>query len=176
MKFANAARGQEVVFFIRLLTIFGVVEQRQMRLLFDHMSNRSYGQILSRLQREGLAYFSPDGQFIATNRYSLDHGKTLESVMAFWAFIKMRDNVLDFCASEPPAILSFSSAAKDYDLIPGSRQNIPAINAARTMIPTATVRLIVTNSLDLLDEVEPRAANDFGILVGPNGVEQIYKM
>ena len=176
MKFANAARGQEVVFIIRLLTIFGVVEQRQMRLLFDHMSNRSYGQILDRLRREGLAYFSPDGQFLATNRYSLDHGKTLESVMAFWAFIKMRDNVLDFCASEPPAILSFSSAAKDYDLIPGSRQNIPAINAARTMIPAATVRLIVTNNLDLLDEVEPRAANDFGILVGPDGVEQIYKM
>lgn len=176
MKFAYAARDHEVVFIIRLLTIFGVVEQRQMRLLFDHLSNRSYGQILARLRREGLAYFSPDGQFLATNRYSLDHGKTLESVMAFWAFIKMRDNVLDFCASEPPAILSFSSAAKDYDLIPGSRQNIPAINAARTMIPAATVRLIVTNNLDLLDEVEPRAANDFGILVGPDGVEQIYKM
>ena len=45
MKFANAARGREVAFFIRLLTIFGVVEQRQIRLLFDHMSNRSYGQI-----------------------------------------------------------------------------------------------------------------------------------
>ncbi len=41
---------------IRLLTIFGVVEQRQMRLLFDHMSNRSYGQILARLRQEGLAY------------------------------------------------------------------------------------------------------------------------
>lgn len=176
MKFANAARGREVAFFIRLLTIFGVVEQRQMRLLFDHMSNRSYGQILARLRREGLAYFSPDGQFLATSRYSLDHGKTLESVMAFWAFIKMRDNVLDFCASEPPAILSFSSAAKDYDLIPGSRQNIPSINAAHTMIPEATVRLIVVDNLDLLDEIKPRVANDYGVLVGSNGVEQIYKM
>lgn len=176
MKFANAARGLEVAFVIRLLTIFGVVEQRQMRLLFDHMSNRSYGQILARLRREGLAYFSPDGQFLATSRYSLDRGKTLESVMTFWAFIKMRDNVLDFCASEPPAILSFSSAAKDYDLIPGSRQNIPSINAARTMTPEATVRLIVIDNLDLLDEVEPRASNDYGVLVGPNGVEQIYKM
>lgn len=176
MKFANAARGQEVVFIIRLLTIFGVVEQRQMRLLFDHMSNRPYGQILDRLRREGLAYFSPDGQFLATSRYSLDHGKTLESVMAFWVFIKMRDHVLDFCASEPPAILSFSSAAKDYDLIPGSRQNIPSINAARAMIPAATVRLIVIDDLDLLDEIEPRTNNDYGVLVGPDGVEQIYKM
>lgn len=77
MKFAYAARDREVAFIIRLLTIFGVVEQRQMRLLFDHLSNRSYGQILARLRREGLAYFSPDGQFLATSRYSLDHGKTL---------------------------------------------------------------------------------------------------
>ena len=138
MKFAYAARDREVAFIIRLLTIFGVVEQRQMRLL--------------------------------------DHGKTLESVMVFWAFIKMLDNVLDFCASDPPAILSFSSAAKDYDLIPGSKQNIPAINAARTVVAEATVRLIVVDDLSTLDEVEPRLVNDYGILVCPNGVEQIYKM
>ena len=74
MKFSNTVRRREVAFMIRLLTIFGVVEQRQMRLLFDHMSNRSYGQILARLRQEGLAYFSPDGQFLATSRYSLDHG------------------------------------------------------------------------------------------------------
>ena len=48
MKFSNTVRRREVAFMIRLLTIFGVVEQRQMRLLFDHMSNRSYGQILAR--------------------------------------------------------------------------------------------------------------------------------
>ena len=60
MKFAYAARDREVAFIIRLLTIFGVVEQRQMRLLFDHMSNRSYGQILARLRQEGcLLYTSP---------------------------------------------------------------------------------------------------------------------
>lgn len=176
MKFANASRGREMAFAIRLLTIFGVVEQRQMRLLFDHMSNRSYGQVVAKLRREGLAYFSPDGQFLATSRYSLDHGKTLESVMVFWAFIKMRDNVLDFCASDPPAILSFSSASKDYDLIPGSRQNIPSINASRTIVSEGTVRLIVIDNLDLLDEVESRADNDYGVLVGSNGVEQIYKM
>lgn len=55
MKFSNTVRRREVAFMIRLLTIFGVVEQRQMRLLFDHMSNRSYGQILARLRQEGLA-------------------------------------------------------------------------------------------------------------------------
>ncbi len=176
MKFANEVRGHEVAVIIRLLTIFGVVEQRQMRLLFNHMSNRAYGQALSLLRREGLAYFSPDGQYLATSRYSLDHKKTIESVMTFWAFIKMRDKVQEFCASEPPAILSFSSAAKDYDLIPGSRNNIPSINAARASIPEATVRLIVVDKLAFLDEIIPRSANDFGLLVGSDGVEQIYQL
>ena len=73
MKFSNTVRRREVAFMIRLLTIFGVVEQRQMRLLFDHMSNRSYGQILARLRQEGLAYFSPDGQFLATREDAGSH-------------------------------------------------------------------------------------------------------
>ena len=176
MKFSNTVRRREVVFMIRLLTIFGVVEQRQMRLLFDHMSNRSYGQILARLRREGLAYFSPDGQFLATSRDSLDHGKTQEAIMAFWAFIQMRDHVLDFCASEPPAILSFSSADKDYDLISGSQRNIPSINASRTLVPEASVRLIVVDDMKSLDELIPRDDNDYGVLTGSDGVEQIYKL
>ena len=176
MKFSNTVRRREVAFMIRLLTIFGVVEQRQMRLLFDHMSNRSYGQVLARLRQEGLAYFSPDGQFLATSRYSLDHGKTQEAIMAFWAFIQMRDHVLDFCASEPPAILSFSSGDKDYDLISGSQRNIPSINASRTLVPEASVRLIVVDDMKSLDELIPRDDNDYGVLTGPDGVEQIYKL
>ena len=47
MKFSNTVRRREVAFMIRLLTIFGVVEQRQMRLLFDHMSNRGSGLFLA---------------------------------------------------------------------------------------------------------------------------------
>ena len=176
MKFSKSVRKREAAFIIRLLTIFGVVEQRQMRLLFRHMDNCSYGQILARLRREGLVYFSPDGQFLATSRYSLDHGKTQESIMAFWAFIRMRDHVLDFCASEPPAILSFSSADKDYDLLSGSRRNIPSINASRALVPDASIRLIVVDDLIVLDELIPRDNNDYGVLVSSDGVEQIYKM
>ena len=135
-----------------------------------------YGQILARLRQEGLAYFSPDGQFLATSRYSLDHGKTQEAIMAFWAFIQMRDHVLDFCASEPPAILSFSSADKDYDLISGSQRNIPSINASRALVPEASVRLIVVDDMKSLDELIPRDDNDYGVLTGSDGVEQIYKL
>lgn len=176
MKFAIASRGQEITFIIRLLTIFGVVELRQMRALFDHLSKSAYGQILTLLRREGLAYFSPDGLFLTTNRHSLDRGKMHESIMTFWVFIKMRDNVQEFCASEPPAIMSFSSASKDYDVIPGSPENIPAINAARSAIPKESVRLIAVEDLQILDEIVPREDNDYGVLVGPDGVQEIYKI
>lgn len=96
--------------------------------------------------------------------------------MAFWAFIQMRDHVLDFCASEPPTILSFSSADKDYDLISGSQRNIPSINASRTLVPEASVRLIVVDDMKSLDELIPRDDNDYGVLTGSDGVEQIYKL
>ena len=46
----------------------------------------------------------------------------------------------------------------------------------RSLLAEATVRLIVVDDLSTLDEVEPRLVNDYGVLVGPNGVEQIYKM
>ena len=42
MKFSNTVRRREVAFMIRLLTIFGVVEQRQMRLLFVPMARSSH--------------------------------------------------------------------------------------------------------------------------------------
>ena len=52
----------------------------------------------------------------------------------------------------------------------------PSINAARASIPEATVRLIAVDKLDSLDEIIPRSANDFGLLVGSDGVEQIYQL
>ena len=45
MKFSKSVRKREAAFIIRLLTIFGVVEQRQMRLLFGHMDNCSYHRL-----------------------------------------------------------------------------------------------------------------------------------
>lgn len=48
MKFANEVRGHEVAVIIRLLTIFGVVEQRQMRLLFNHMWHSCWQTITRR--------------------------------------------------------------------------------------------------------------------------------
>lgn len=63
MKFSGTMKGRELTVIIKLLTIFGVVEQRQLRLLFDYMPTNAYGKVLSHLKREGLAYFSVDGRY-----------------------------------------------------------------------------------------------------------------
>lgn len=176
MKFSKASKDRELPVIIQLLTIFGVVEQRQLRILFDYMDDNDYGKILSTLNREKMAYFSPDGRYISTNRYSLDHGKRLDAVLAFWAFIQMRDRVLDFCSSDPPSILSFSSADKDYDLVPGSPQNIGAINQQAESIPEKTIRFIVVKDLDDAESLHPRSRNDYLVLVGVDGVKQMYQL
>jgi len=176
MKFSKASKNKEITVIIQLLTIFGTIEQRQLRILFDYMSENDYGKILTVLKREGIAYFSPDGRYISTNRYSLDHGKKLESVLTFWAFIHMRDRVLDFCSSEPPSILSFSSGDKDFDLVPGNPQNTDAINAQAETISAKTVRFIVVKDLDDAENLVPRPNNDYFVLVGAEGVKQMYKL
>ena len=57
-----------------------------------------------------------------------------------------------------------------------SQRNIPSINASRTLVPEASVRLIVVDDMKSLDELIPRDDNDYGVLTGADGVEQIYKL
>ena len=68
MLFSRASKGREVAYITELLSIFGIVEVRQMRRLFSHLSNAQYGQIISRLEREGIIYHDPGGQYLSTNR------------------------------------------------------------------------------------------------------------
>ena len=52
----------------------------------------------------------------------------------------------------------------------------PVANASRTLVPEASVRLIVVDDMKSLDELIPRDDNDYGVLTGSDGVEQIYKL
>ena len=49
MSFASRIKGKEMACIVRILEIFGVVEQRQMRELFSRLSDEAYGKILSHL-------------------------------------------------------------------------------------------------------------------------------
>ena len=73
--------------------------------------------------------------------------------------------------SRPP-----DSPSRRQHLISGSQRNIPSINASRTLVPEASVRLIVVDDMKSLDELIPRDENDYGVLTGSDGVEQIYKL
>ena len=62
MTFARAVKNKELAYISRLLSIFGVVEERQMRLLFQHLEAKDYGKIMTRLHREGMIYRTPDAK------------------------------------------------------------------------------------------------------------------
>lgn len=66
MTFAHLTKDREFAVMTKLLTIFGIVEARQMRELFSHMSDGQYGRIMAQMQREGLAYRTPDGRFLTS--------------------------------------------------------------------------------------------------------------
>ena len=59
----------------------------------------------------------------------------------------VKDKVQDFCAGEPPALLTIAAKDHDYDLIPVNGKNIAFINSAADDVPERTVRYLVTNDL-----------------------------
>ena len=176
MKFEHAVKGRELAVITKLLAIFGVVEARQMRTLFSHLSAREYGKILTRLNREGLVYHSHGAKYLSTDKYSVDKARIDASVWAFWAFIRMKDNVLDFCASAAPALLSFSSGEKEFDLIPYSPEQLDLINRARDELPASTARLFVVQEGADFSGIDVRIKNDFAIRVAADGEATVYKL
>lgn len=176
MSFAKAVKGRELAVMTKLLSIFGIVEARQMRELFDHLSNKQYGQIMSRLTREGLIYHSPGAKYLTTSRFTVQKCHIGESVRAFWAFIKFRDNVLDFCGSSPPVLISFTSGQSDYDLIVPSTKALKLLKDPEFDVNERTVRLFVVSSVDELSGVDIRPKNDYAVEVGPDGVVGIYEL
>ena len=54
MSFARKSKGCETATILQLLSIMGAVEDRQLRILFAHLSDQDYGRILYRMQRDGV--------------------------------------------------------------------------------------------------------------------------
>ena len=149
MTFAHPTKDREFAVMTKLLTIFGIVEARQMRELFSHLSDGQYGRIMAQMQREGLAYRTPDGRFLSTSRYSLQIAEKRDSVMCFWALIRVKNFLLDFCAGvsllreeEPPT--------KDL------------------------VRIFVAEAMNEVSDIPTRKENDYIIVVEKDGTAQLY--
>lgn len=176
MSFATTAKKQEFTFIARLLTVFGIVEERQMRQLFKHLPAAKYGRIMTSLYRQGLAYYTPDGKYIATNEFQAARADRKSSVLCFWAFIHIRNQVQDFCAGMAPALVTVAASTTDYDLIPLTDDNIALINEMGEEIPEHTVRYLITDDLHRIVKVNRRIKNDYVLQIQEDGAIESYEM
>ena len=176
MSFVGTVKDRELAYITRILSIFGVVEERQMRKLFSHLNDKDYGRIMARIHREGLAYRNADAKYLAVSEFTLEKTDIESSVRCFWAFIQIKDKIHDFCASSPPAIITISSKSKDYDLIPLDAKTIEIVNGAMYDIGEQVVRFLVTDDLMNITRIDRREKNDFVIHVKPSGETEIYEL
>ena len=72
MSFATVVGDRQLAYITKILAIFGVVEERQMRELFSYLPAAKYGRIMTRLSSEGLVYRTSDAKYLSTSRYSLE--------------------------------------------------------------------------------------------------------
>ena len=97
MSFASKYRGKELTVMVKLLSVFGVVEVRQMRELFSHLDTKKYGKIMTLLHREGMVYTTPDAKYLASNRMSAAKVDISSSVSClFGALISIKDSIQEF--------------------------------------------------------------------------------
>ena len=82
----------------------------------------------------------------------------------------------DFCAGSAPALISLSSKAKEYDLIPLSEETIEEINEAIDDLDLSTVRVFVTTNLKLVRNIYRREKNDVVIDVTDKTEAKIYEL
>ena len=176
MKFSTATKDKEVAYITHLLSIFGIVEVRQMRMLFSHLSDAKYGKIMARLHQEGLVFHDPRGKYLSTSRYALNKAKIQDSVRTFWAFIKMKDKAKNFCSGEPPALISFSTGKTDCDMIPVNAENIGEVVSNTADMPENVRRLLIVTDMDELDSMTFRPKNDYVMEVSEDGNVEMYKM
>ncbi len=176
MSFESSVKGHEVSYITRLLEVFGVVEQRQMRTLFSHLSDEAYGKILSRLSKEGQIFWAKDGIRLAASRLTMERTSYESSAMCFWVFVKLKRDVVDFCAGDPPAIVTISTKSSVIDIIPVSSGTIDEIDWGMEAIPDQTKRFLVTKDLQLLAGVARRFKNDYVLLVDDSGNVETYEL
>jgi len=176
MSFVGTVKGRELAYITRILSVFGVVEERQMRTLFTFLSDKDYGRIMTRLQREGLVYRTSDAKYLAVSEFTYAKADVESSVRCFWAFIQVKDKMQDFCAACPPAIVTIASKAKDYDLIPLDAKTIELVNESLEDTDERGVRFLVTDDLMNIAKIERREKNDFVIHVKHDGETEIYEL
>ncbi len=174
MTFAKNSKGREIAFIMRLVNLFGLVEQRQMRTLFAHMNDKAYGMILSRLNNEGQIFWQKNGEDIAGSRMTRGKRRNDERVRCFWVFIAMKDVIRDFCGAESPVLLSFVTESDNCVMIPVCDDNIGEINKQAASLRRDTIRFLVAKDAKDVEGIVPRAKNDYVVVVDETGQTETY--
>ena len=176
MLFHLATKGKELPYISQLLSIFGIVEARQMRLLFSHLTDYRYGKIMARLHQEGMIYYESGGRYLCSRGYTLDPTRMQGSIRAFWVLIKLKDKAKGIFAGDPPALLSFSTGNTDYDMVPVNTGDLEKIAICPRYLPKDVRRLLIVSSMDETDGFAFRPQNDYVVEVSEDGDVQMYKM
>ena len=165
MSFASSVKGRELTAITRILEVFGVVEAEQMRRAFSYLDHSEYGKILARLNREGLVYWPRDAKHIAANQMIMDRCNIEDSVLCFEGFIKLKDDIAEFCAGQAPAIATLIMQKNTVDLIPVNPGNVELINDKIDDIPKETYRFLVTRDQQLCVGIHRRLQNDYVVFI-----------
>lgn len=177
MSFSTKYKGGELSCIMRILSIFGVVRQQQMRLLFHHMSDAAYGKVLTKLHDEGHIFCPKDGERLASSRLMMNRMKNdVGSVNCFWVFILIRDSILDFCAGDSPTLATIATRDKMIDLIPVTAGSLQAINEMADSTPPDTTRFLVVSDYRMKDSLRFRTKNDYITVVDEYGDIEAYEM
>ena len=176
MSFAAQIRGRELAYITRLLSVFGAVEQQQMRKVLGYLSDAEYGRIITRLYREGQIFWARNGELLSASRMAMENTRIENSVACFWAFISYKNLIHDFCPADAPAVATLSIKGRTAELIPVSEDNMDTINESMEHIPKETLRFLVTTDLKRVIGVNRRYSNDYVLLVKPDGSVECYDL
>lgn len=176
MSFRKLVGSHELPTISMLLSLFGVVETEQMRRLFDHLTDSSYGRIIARMSREGMIYRSPEGKLMAGSPYPLKKCEPEESVLCFEVFIYIKDRIHDFCKGEAPAIVAIAAKNEVFDIIPVNEENLGIINEKSIELDEKTVRFLAVRDVSLVQDIQRRFKNDYVFCMKSDKTLGVYEL
>ena len=176
MSFAMRLKGREMAYVTNILTIFGVLEQRQIRRMLEHMTDDEYSKLLARLYREGQIHLANGGNLLAASRLTMNRTDSQDSILCFEGFLYLKDKIRDICAGPPPAIVTITTKTRMGDIIPVSERNVEEINSQMDAIPMDANRFLVTRNNEILMKLFRRSGNDYVLFVREDGRIELHDL
>lgn len=176
MSLASMSKGKETETISAMLSIFGIVETRQLRKMFEHLKDAQYGAIIARMHRQHMLWYGYGGKYVALSEHAAKYVDVDKSVMMCWAFLAVKHLVREISSGDGPTFLTFTGRRKEYDLICLNRDTREEIihNAPRT--GDRIRRIFVCSDMSETDGLVFRTALDRVFLVTESGEIEQYEL